>query len=55
MKALLGYWLTTEAIIILVTIVIGGMEMDAKCVAGMILLMSVFITMLLFGAYLIGA
>lgn len=52
MKPLLGYWLICEAIIIFITIVIGGMELDTKAIAGEILAVSVFFTMLCIGSYL---
>lgn len=52
MKPLLGYWLICEAIIIFITIVIGGMELDTKAIVGEILVVSVFFTMLCIGSYL---
>ena len=52
MKPLLGYWLICEAIIIFITIVIGGMELDPKAIVGEILVVSVFFTMLCIGSYL---
>lgn len=52
MTALLGYWLICEAIIILVTVLIGGMELDFKAIVGEILLISIFFTMMCIGSYL---
>ena len=52
MTALLGYWLICEAIIILVTVLIGGMEFDFKAIVGEILLISIFFTMMCIGSYL---
>ena len=53
MSELIGYWLINEAIIVGVIWLIGGIEMDTKTVIGTIVGMSIFITILMCGAYLI--
>jgi hypothetical protein len=55
MKQLLGFWLTSEAITIMI-IIITGIDLDFIEMVKMVLLFTVFLTMLCVGAYLmVGA
>lgn len=54
MRELIGVWLTLESTIILLSFSIGWCELGGKGAVGLVILMSVFITMLVGGAYLIA-
>lgn len=53
MKQLLGFWLISEAIAIMIVIV-TGIDLDFIEMVKMVLLFTVFLTMLCVGAYLMA-
>ena len=53
MKGLIGFWLISEAITIMI-IVITGIELDFIEMVKMALLFTIFLTMLCIGTYLLG-
>lgn len=52
MKEMVGYWVIGEALIIFITALIGGMELDAKAIVGEIIFVSIFFTLLFVGSWL---
>ena len=52
MKGLIGFWLICEAITIMI-VVITGIDLDFIGMIKMVLLMTIFLTMLCIGSYLL--